>query len=199
MSFSFRVVSDQSLIGSGVASGRTEIVSECVKLMTNRVGANDRHDSHVQLTTPFSFVIHCSYVPPQTKTMTDRDIVGEFNGVMAAQQRLIEDWDRTVTEIPPGNPQIEHRKDCDQWWVPRGEVLRCIADDGGPDGEVTIHIDNEELSLAEFGALPIPCRLGHADRVRSRGTRHAEPKESRARPEVRSYGVELLRQVLPLE
>ena len=32
-------------------------------------------------------------------------------------------------------------------------MLRCIADDGGPDGEVTIHIDNEELSLAEFGKL----------------------------------------------
>jgi hypothetical protein len=79
------------------------------------------------------------------KTMTDRDM-------MAAQQRLLEDRDRTVTEIPPGKPQIEHRIDCDQW-VPRGEVLRCIADDGGPDGEVTIHIDNEELSLAEFGKL----------------------------------------------
>jgi hypothetical protein len=38
MSFSFRVVSDQSLIGSGVGRGRTEIVSECVKLKTNRVG-----------------------------------------------------------------------------------------------------------------------------------------------------------------
>src|SRR3984893_19306982 len=91
-------------------------------------------------------------IGPQIKTMTDRDIVGVFNGVMAAQQRLLEDWDRPVAEIPPGNPQIEHRKDCDQW-VPRGEVLRCIADDGGPDGEVTIHIDNEELSLAEFGKL----------------------------------------------
>jgi len=91
-------------------------------------------------------------IGPQMKTMTDRDIVDVFNGVMAAQQRLLEDWDRTVTEIPPGKPQIEHRKDCDQW-VPRGEVLRCIADDGGPDGEVTIHIDNEELSVAEFGKL----------------------------------------------
>jgi hypothetical protein len=75
-------------------------------------------------------------IGPQMKTMTDRDIVDVFNGVMAAQQRLLEDWDRTVTEIPPGKPQIEHRIDCDQW-VPRGEVLRCIADDGGPDGEVT--------------------------------------------------------------
>jgi hypothetical protein len=32
-------------------------------------------------------------------------------------------------------------------------VLRCIIDDGGPDGEVTIHIDDQELSLKEFGRL----------------------------------------------
>ena len=32
-------------------------------------------------------------------------------------------------------------------------MLRCIIDDGGLDGEVTIHIDDKELSLAEFGRL----------------------------------------------
>ena len=32
-------------------------------------------------------------------------------------------------------------------------MLGCIIDDGGPDGEVTIHIDDKELSLAEFGRL----------------------------------------------
>jgi len=31
--------------------------------------------------------------------------------------------------------------------------LRCTIDDGGPDGEVTIHIDDQELSLAEFGRM----------------------------------------------
>jgi len=34
-------------------------------------------------------------------------------------------------------------------WVPRGDVLRCI----GLDGEVVIHIDDQELSLREFGRL----------------------------------------------
>ena len=37
--------------------------------------------------------------------------------------------------------------------MPRGDVLRCIIDDAGPNGEVTIHIDDQELSLAEFGRL----------------------------------------------
>jgi hypothetical protein len=32
-------------------------------------------------------------------------------------------------------------------------VLRCIIDDGSPEGEVTIHIDDKELSLAEFGRM----------------------------------------------
>jgi len=35
----------------------------------------------------------------------------------------------------------------------RGDVLRCIIDDAGPNGEVTIHIDDQELSLREFGRL----------------------------------------------
>ena len=37
--------------------------------------------------------------------------------------------------------------------APRGDVLRCIIDDGGPDGEVVVHIDDQELSLREFGRL----------------------------------------------
>ena len=32
-------------------------------------------------------------------------------------------------------------------------MLRCIIDDAGPEGEVTIHIDDQELSLREFGRL----------------------------------------------
>lgn len=71
---------------------------------------------------------------------------------MAAQERLLLGWNKTVIEIPPGKRQIEYHKGSDQW-VPRGDVLRCIIDDGGPDGEVTIHIDKKELSLDEFGRL----------------------------------------------
>jgi hypothetical protein len=59
---------------------------------------------------------------------------------------------KTVTEEPPGEKQIDYHEDSDQW-VPRGDVLRCIIDDAGQNGEVTIHIDDQELSLAEFGRL----------------------------------------------
>jgi hypothetical protein len=93
-------------------------------------------------------------IGPQLKTMTDRDIVDVFNGMMDAQERLLlPGWNKTVVEVPPGKPQIEYHRDSDQW-VPRGDVLRCIIDDGGgPDDEVTIHIDKVELSLKEFGRL----------------------------------------------
>ena len=61
-------------------------------------------------------------------------------------------WDKTVVEEPPGEKQIDYHENSDQW-VPRGDVLRCIIDDGGPNGEVIISIDDQELSLTEFGRL----------------------------------------------
>ena len=88
----------------------------------------------------------------QTETMTDRDIVDVLNGVLKAQEQLLVGWNKTVVEIQPGKRQVEYNKESDQW-VPCGDVLRCVIDDGGPDGEVTIHIDNKELSLDEFGRL----------------------------------------------
>ena len=59
---------------------------------------------------------------------------------------------QTVVEEPPGEKQIDYNENNDQW-VPRGDVLRCIIGDAGPTGEVTIHIDDQELSRAEFGRL----------------------------------------------
>ena len=91
-------------------------------------------------------------IGPDITTMTDREIIDVFNAILAAQERLLAAWDKTVTEEPPGEKQIDYHEDSDQW-VPRGDVLRCIIDDGGPEGEVTIHIDDKELSLAEFGRM----------------------------------------------
>ena len=90
-------------------------------------------------------------IGPQIGTMTDREIVDVFNGAKAALEGLLPGWNKTVVEIQPGKRQIEYRKETGEW-VPRGDVLRCIIDDG-PDGAVTIHIDNEELSLDDFGRL----------------------------------------------
>lgn len=39
------------------------------------------------------------------------------------------------------------------YWVPRGDVLRCIVHDGGPEGEASIEIDDHEYTLQEFGKM----------------------------------------------
>jgi hypothetical protein len=85
-------------------------------------------------------------------TMTDADIVEMYNEILDTQWALLEAWDKTVVEEPPGEKQIDYHEDSDQW-VPRADVLRCVIDDAGPNGEVTIQIDDQELSLAEFGRL----------------------------------------------
>jgi hypothetical protein len=91
-------------------------------------------------------------IGPGTAAMTHADIVETYNDILDAQCGLLHEWDKTVVEEPPGEKQIDYHENSDQW-VPRGDVLRCIIDDGGPNGEVTIHLDDQELSLAEFGRL----------------------------------------------
>ena len=85
-------------------------------------------------------------------TMTDAEVVEMHNAILDSQWTLLEAWDKTVKEEPLGEKQIDYHEDSDQW-VPRGDGLRCIIDDGGPEGEVTIRIDDKELSPAEFGRL----------------------------------------------
>jgi hypothetical protein len=85
-------------------------------------------------------------------TMSDADIVEKYNQILDSQWSLLEAWDKTVVEEPPGEKQIDYHEESGQR-VPRGDVLRCIIDDGGPNGEVIISIDDQELSLTEFGRL----------------------------------------------
>ena len=91
-------------------------------------------------------------IGPGIATMTDADIVETYNDILNAQSRLLQQWDKTVVEEPPVEKQIDYHENSEQW-VPRGDLLRCTIDDGGPNEEVTIHVDDQELSLAEFGRL----------------------------------------------
>ena len=102
-------------------------------------------------------------IGPEIAAMTDADIVDLYNEILESQQQLLAAWDKTVIEEPVGEKQIDYHENSDQW-VPRGDVLRCIIDDGGPEGEVTIHIDDKELSLAEFGRL-LRVRAGWGMRI----------------------------------
>ena len=91
-------------------------------------------------------------IGPRIASMSDADFVDMYNDILESQWGLLQQWDKTVVEEPPGEKQIDRHENSDQR-VPRGDVLRCIIDDAGPNGGVTIHIDNQELSLAEFGRL----------------------------------------------
>jgi hypothetical protein len=84
--------------------------------------------------------------------MTDQEILDRFNDCIRAEERLAAEYEHVAVEIPPGKPQIEYFEQGDQW-TPRGGVLRCEIDDGGPDGEPIIYIDDHELSWTEFGRL----------------------------------------------
>jgi len=83
--------------------------------------------------------------------MTDAAILELFNDVIEAQEKLASKYDDTLIEIPPGKPQIRYSEGSDQW-VPRGDVLRCHLDDDEA-GELVVHVDDQELSLRDFGRL----------------------------------------------
>ena len=70
---------------------------------------------------------------PSIESLTDADIVAMDSGNLDAQWALLPRWDRTAVEEPPGESQIDHHEDRDKW-LPRGDVLRCILDDGRPGG-----------------------------------------------------------------
>ncbi len=89
---------------------------------------------------------------PKVKKMTDRQILNEFNKTVRTMEEMRENYLHRPVEIPPGKPQIKYFEAGDQW-VPRGDVLRCVIKDGGPDCEATVWIDDQELSLREFGRL----------------------------------------------
>src|SRR5438128_7568087 len=89
---------------------------------------------------------------PEVQTMTDQEILERFNEYIAARDELAAEYEHVAVEIPPGKPQIEYF-DKGYQWTPRGDVLRCIISDGGPDNEPIIYIDDRELSWKEFGRL----------------------------------------------
>ncbi len=88
---------------------------------------------------------------PEVQKMSDAEILERFNEIVTAMEARVNGWDKTVVEIPPGKPQIEHFASTQQW-IPVGDVLRCIIDESD-DGEPIIWIDDKALSWAEFGRM----------------------------------------------
>ncbi len=89
---------------------------------------------------------------PEVASMSDDEILDRFNASMRARDEAMAEYEHVAVEVPVGRPQIDFFERGQQW-TPRGDVLRCIIDDGGPGGEPVIHIDDQELSWPEFGRL----------------------------------------------
>ena len=89
---------------------------------------------------------------PEVQRMGDHQILDRFNDCIRAQEQVAAEYEHVAVEIPPGKPQIEYFEKGDQW-TPRGDVLRCVISDGGPDNEPIIYVDDRELSWREFGRL----------------------------------------------
>ena len=83
--------------------------------------------------------------------MTDQQILDVHNDCLQAQRQLAAEYEHIAIEIPLGMPQVEYFAPGDQW-CPRGDVLRCVVEDD-ETGEPVICIDEQELSLKEFGQL----------------------------------------------
>ena len=90
-------------------------------------------------------------VGPSLAAMTDAEVLELFNEMLEAQTKIAAGVDPTLTEIPPGLPQIEYNERSNQW-VPRGQVLRCHIDDDAEEGTI-IQIDDMELDMAAFGRM----------------------------------------------
>jgi hypothetical protein len=91
-------------------------------------------------------------IGPALRRLSDREILDRFNEIVAAEASAARGPQHVAIEIPAGRPQIHYYPAAAQW-APRGAVLRCVVDDTGPDGEAVIHIDDESLSLTDFGRL----------------------------------------------
>ena len=90
-------------------------------------------------------------IGPKAESMSDAEVIESFNGFLKMQREMAKRNKRPAIEIPRGRPQIRYFAPGGQW-VPRGQVLRCLIDDG-PGGEVTVTIDKKELSMREFSTI----------------------------------------------
>ena len=87
----------------------------------------------------------------EVKSMSDQDIVNLFNEMLRANAELAAKYKHVAVEVPLNSKQIEYSPRSDQW-SPRGGVLRCLIESDG-EGQVAVAIDDQELSLLEFGRM----------------------------------------------
>ena len=88
---------------------------------------------------------------PRATLMTDEEILDLLNEGIRARDSRDDEYEHVAVEVPPGLPQI--RSLGPGHWAARGDVLRCVVGDPGPDGQPVIYIDDQTLSVAELGRM----------------------------------------------
>lgn len=88
---------------------------------------------------------------PDIQSMTDEEILECFNDSLRAQAQLAAEYKHVAVEVPLGSPQIRFHPRANLW-TPRGGVLRCLLD-SDEDGVAVVQIDDQELSMEEFGRM----------------------------------------------
>jgi len=84
--------------------------------------------------------------------LSDHAILDLYNQSVRGMQACAANYRHVAREVPEGEQQITWHAEGGHWMA-RGEVLRCLIEDGGPDMATTIMIDDQELSMHEFGQL----------------------------------------------
>jgi len=95
-------------------------------------------------------------IGPEVAGLSDEAILELFNDTLRAQAQLAAEYKHVAVEVPLGSPQIKYFARGDQW-CPRGGVLRCLVEDD-ENGHLVVEIDDQRLSLEEFGSTrPKSC------------------------------------------
>lgn len=84
--------------------------------------------------------------------LSDDELLERHNEVVRSMEAAAASYEHVAVEIPPGKPQLRYSRRSEQW-SPRGDVVRCIVHDGGPEGEAVVEVDDRELTLREFGRM----------------------------------------------
>jgi hypothetical protein len=91
-------------------------------------------------------------IGPEVQGMTEEEILDLHNECIRARSDLVRNTKYVAVEVPLGRPQIRYFRRGDQW-VPRGSVLRCVIEDGADEGHATVWVDDQALSMDEFGKM----------------------------------------------
>jgi hypothetical protein len=117
----------------------------------------------IEYAEPHVFTTHIKF-GPSVAQMSDEEILEWHNDMLVHGQEVAASYHHVAVEIPMGKPQLERVEHSEQSWVPRGGVLRCLVEDGGPNGEAVLFIDDRAFSAHDFSRM-LTCWAGWGIRV----------------------------------